>query len=276
MKKAVNRIILDIVLLIFLTVTLFPVIYMITSSFKSSGEIISNRSFLPLVWTCENYIRVLTKTNFGTYMLNSLYVSIIVTIFTTIIAAMAGYAIALYRRKNLFFNIFSKILLLLQMFPQMLMIIPLYRSMSVMSMLNARNTLILLYGTFSLPFGIWLLSGFFEGFPKEVEDSGKIDGCSQFQIFVKLVLPISTPGLASSAIFTFINAWNEYMIANVFIQTDSRKTLPLGLTNFILQFGAEWGSLMAAATIAIIPVIFFLIFAQKYIVQGLTAGAVKA
>ena len=126
-----------------------------------------------------------------------------------------------------------------------------------------------------MPFAIWLLAGFFEGFPKEIEESGRIDGCSKFQVFRFLVIPVSSPGLASAAIFTFINSWNEFMIANVFIQSDSQKTLPLGLTNFILQFGSEWGSLMAAATITIIPVSIFLVFTQKYIVQGLTAGAIK-
>lgn len=274
-RKTIYRILLDLLLCIILFLILFPVIYMITSSFKSSGEIIMNRDFLPKAWTAENYVRILTKTNFGTYTLNSLYVSILVTFATTVIAAMAGYALALYKNKKIFFNLFSKLLLLLQMFPLMLMVIPLYRNFSVLSMLNSRNTLIVLYGTFSLPFGIWLLSGFFEGFPKEIEDSGRIDGCSQFQIFTRLVLPISSPGLASAAIFTFVNAWNEYMVANIFIQSDMKKTLPLGLTNFILQFGAEWGSLMAASTITIIPVSVFLVFTQKYIVQGLTAGAVK-
>lgn len=274
-RKTIYRILWDLFLCVILLVILFPVIYMITSSFKSSGEIIMNRDFLPKEWTAENYVRILTRTNFGTYTMNSLYVAVAVTVATTVIAAMAGYALALYRNRSPFFNLFSKLLLLLQMFPLMLMVIPLYRNFSVLSMLNSRNTLIILYGTFSLPFGIWLLSGFFEGFPKEIEDSGRIDGCSKFQVFSRLVLPISSPGLASAAIFTFVNAWNEYMVANIFIQSDMKKTLPLGLTNFILQFGAEWGSLMAASTITIIPVSVFLVFTQKYIVQGLTAGAVK-
>ncbi len=274
-RKLLYRILLDLLLAALLMILLFPVVYMIISSFKSSGEIIMNRDFLPRKWTVENYVWILLKTNFGTYSVNSLYVAVVVTAITTTIAAMAGYALALYRNKSRFFGLFSKLLLLLQMFPGMLMVIPLYRSFSVMSMLNSRNTLIVLYGTFSLPFGIWLLSGFFEGFPKEVEESGRIDGCTKFQIFTRLVLPISSPGLASAAIFTFINAWNEYMIANIFIQSDMKKTLPLGLTNFILQFGSEWGNLMAASTITIIPVSIFLVFTQKYIVQGLTAGAVK-
>lgn len=273
--RTIRNLIQNLILLLVLVIVLFPVVFVITSSFKSSGEIMVNRGILPWSWTLENYIQVITKTNFEVYAFNSLYVSVIVTVITTAVAAMSGYVVAKYRNRNLFFGLFSKLLLVLQMFPLILMIVPIYRGFSAMSMLNSTNSLILVYCTFSLPFGIWLLAGFFEGFPKEMEESGRIDGCSKFQVFYRLVLPVSTPGLASAAIFTFINAWNEFMIANIMIQSDNMKTLPMGLANFIMQFGAEWGSLMAASTITMIPVAFFLVFAQKYIVQGLTAGAVK-
>ncbi len=274
-KKILNRIGADLLLAIMLFIILFPIMYMIITSLKSSGEILVNRSLVPKEISLENYREIVIKTNFGKYTLNSLYVAIIVTIWTTIFASMTGYVIALYKNKNIFFNIFSKLLLVLQMFPIMLMIIPLYRTFSLFELLNSKNALVIIYGTFSLPFSIWLLSGFFEGFPRELAESGRIDGCNKLEIFIKLVIPISSPGIASAAIFTFINSWNEFMIANIFIQSDSEKTIPLGLTNFILQFGSEWGNLMAAATITIIPVSIFLVFTQKYIVQGLTAGAIK-
>jgi ABC-type glycerol-3-phosphate transport system permease component len=119
------------------------------------------------------------------------------------------------------------------------------------------------------------MSGFFEGIPMEMEEAGVIDGCNRWQVFGKLVLPLSKPGVASAAIFTFINSWNEYMMANIFVKNDNMRTLPVGLTMYIQQFTSEWGSLMAASTITLIPAALFLIFAQKYVVQGLTAGAVK-
>ena len=275
MKKWLSRIVLDILLLTLLCVVLFPVVYMITNSFKPTKVILFDRALIPHEWSLENYRDVLQKTNFSHYIINSFYVAITVTVLCTIVSAMGGYALAKYKGRNYFFKAFNVLLFVLQMFPLMLMVIPLYRTFSEMKMLNTRETLIILYVTFSLPFALWLLSGFFEGVPREMEESGTIDGCSRWQVFVRLVLPISSPGLASAAIFTFINAWNEFMIANVFVQSESQKTLPQGLTNFILQFGAEYGSLMAAATITIIPVSIFLVFTQKYIVQGLTAGAVK-
>jgi ABC-type glycerol-3-phosphate transport system permease component len=166
-------------------------------------------------------------------------------------------------------------LLLLQMFPLVLIMIPLYNIFLNLRLVGTLTSLIVANGTFSMPFAIWLLVGFFDVMPREIEESGTIDGCNRWQIFYNLVVPLASPCIASAGIFTFINSWNEYMMANILIKSDLVKTLPVGLATFIQQFGAEWGSLMAAATMTLLPVVFFLVFTQKYIVQGLTAGAVK-
>jgi multiple sugar transport system permease protein/arabinogalactan oligomer/maltooligosaccharide transport system permease protein len=161
------------------------------------------------------------------------------------------------------------------MFPLVLSIIPLYRSFLTFRLLNTRLALILASGTFAMPFSIWLLVNFFESYPKEIEESGAIDGCNRWQIFWKLIIPVCSTGISSVGIITFMNSWNEFMIANIITKDENIRTLPVGITVFVLQFTSQWGSLMAASTMTMIPVALFLVFAQKYLVQGLTAGSVK-
>lgn len=273
--KKRKQIIPVLILAVFLFCSLLPVICMIGASFKDGSEIMISNSIFPKHATGENYSKIFVTTNFGNYIKNSVIIAVTVTIISTTFAAMAGYVIARYQKKYKFFRIYAKFLLVLQMFPSMLMLIPLYSTFTKMNMAGSRLSVILLYSTFQLPFSVWMLNSFFAGTPIEIEESGVMDGCSSFQVFYKLIVPISSPGIASTAIFNFIYCWNEYTFANVFLKNDNIRTLPVGLAYFIQQFTSEWGSLMAASTITIIPVAFFLIFMQKYVIQGLTAGAVK-
>ena len=191
------------------------------------------------------------------------------------LAVLAGYALSRFTHKIRVFGLYSRLLIVLQMFPIILLLIPLFIIFKSIGILNTRLPAILIYITITLPFSIWLMTGFFDGIPVELEEAGIIDGCSQFQSFYLLVLPVSSPGVAAIAIFSFIFCWNEYLLASIFLKQDSLRTLPIGLQTFIQQYTSAWGSLMAASTLTIIPTVIFLIFMQKYIVQGLTAGAVK-
>lgn len=274
-EKKSEQIIITGILILFLLIILLPVICMVGTSFKNGNEIMISNNIFPKSPTFENYRKIFITTNFGNYIINSLVIAVSVTVLSTSMAAMAGYAVARYRRKYKFFEMYSKMLLILQMFPSMLLLIPLYSNFTKMNIAGSRLSVILLYSTFQIPFSVWLLQSFFAGTPIEVEESGAIDGCTRFQIFYKLIVPISSPGIASAAVFNFIYCWNEYTFANVFLKNDNVRTLPVGLSYFIQQFTSEWGSLMAASTLTIIPVAFFLVFMQKYVVQGLTAGTVK-
>ena len=274
-SKRLSRFLTLLVLLVLMAVILLPVVFLVLTSFKPTEEIMLDNALIPKHFTTDNYVTVMTTTSFPTYIRNSLIVALTVALYATALAAMAGYAVARYRKRCKPMDVFARLLMLLQMFPLVLSIIPLYRTFLNFNLLDKLTSLILANGTCSLPFSIWLLSGFFEGIPVEMEEAGRIDGCNRWQIFWRLVLPLSKPGIASAAIFTFINSWNEYMIANIFVKSNGMRTLPLGLTMFIQQFTSEWGSLMAASTITLLPAALFLIFAQKYVVQGLTAGAVK-
>jgi ABC-type molybdate transport system permease subunit len=167
------------------------------------------------------------------------------------------------------------LLLLLQMLPSMLVMVPIFLIYKGLNINNTLFGLIVCYATSSLAFCIWMLKGFFDSVPFEVEESAMIDGCSQFSSFVRIILPVSTPGLATVAIFSFVRAWNEYVMARILIQSDELKTINLGLQKFVQEFQVDWSLLSAGAVIATVPTILFLLFAQKYLVQGLTSGAIK-
>jgi ABC-type glycerol-3-phosphate transport system permease component len=254
---------------------LLPVVFLVLTSFKSSSDVMAVTAFLPRKPTLENYSTVIRLTPFPRYVMNSLIVAVAVMLGTTIMSSMAAYVVARYRRRHKILDVFARILLLLQMFPLVLSVIPLYRTFLTFRLLNTRAALILASGTFAMPFSIWLLINFFEASPREIEESGAIDGCNRWQVFWRLVFPVCSTGIASVAIISFMNSWNEFMMANILTKDENIRTLPVGITVFVLQFTSQWGALMAASTMTMVPVAFFLVFAQKYLVQGLTAGSIK-
>lgn len=275
MKRRVSGLLISAAMCLLMLVIVIPILYLVSSSFKAPSEILGGTSFLPSRFTFENYVKVLGHTSYLTYLRNSVVVSLSVTAMTLAVATLAAYALARYRGQFRVLSGFGKSLLFLQMFPLVLMMIPLYSSFQAVGLIGKLPSLIIASGAFAVPFAIWLLMSFFEGVPREMEESGLIDGCNRWAVFLRLVVPVSSPGIVSVGVFTFINSWSEYMMANIFVRNDNVKTLPVGLTTFIQQFGNEWGSLMAASAMTLVPSVAFLVFAQKYIVQGLTAGAIK-
>lgn len=170
---------------------------------------------------------------------------------------------------------YTMFLLILQMLPAMLVMIPLYVTLSRFHLVDTHISLILIYTAVNLPFGIWTLKGFFDGVPLELDEAAMIDGCSWFLAYRKVILPFSAPGVVSVSIFTFMNVWNEYTIASVFIQDKNLRTLSVGIRQFMMQNSTDWASMSAAATIAVIPAFIMVIFAQRYLVGGLLSGSVK-
>jgi len=252
-----------------------PIISMIGTSFKERYQALSTTSLLPGIgeWDVNSYIAVIGSTTFLQNILNSFVVAASVTVSCVIIASMGGYALSRFRGK--IFSGYAIFLMLLQMFPLMLLLMPLYVIYQGMGLINSLWSVIISYTTINLAFSIWMLKGFFDTLPRELEQAGLVDGCTRFGVWLRIVMPISLPGIGTVAIFTFINAWNEYTLASIFLRRDEVQTMTVGLQKFVLQFSSDWPLLMSASAMATLPTILFLVFAQKLLIQGMTAGAVK-
>lgn len=250
-----------------------PFIQMMMTALKSKAEVMTSTSFFPKQWSFETFGRVLLRTDFGKNMLNSFKIAMTVTLLCILFAVMAGYAISRFRGRV--FSAYTTFMLILQLFPGVLMLIPLFIIFTKLKLVDTHTAAVIAFTTSNLPFSIWLLKGFFDTISFDIEQAGMIDGCSQFKTFYKLVLPISMPGVSTVAIFTFINAWGEFTVASILVRSDRLATVTIGLQKFIQQYTQDWPGLMAAATLCSLPTLLFLMIAQKYLVQGMGAGSVK-
>lgn len=263
-----------VILLICLLISL-PIISMVGTSFKTSVDARASYSIFPQrgKWYFQNFGYVLNKTNFGHTIINSAIVSITAAIFSVILASMAGYALSRWSTKVT--GAFITLLLALQMMPMILILVPTFIIYKSVHLTNSLWGLIINYTSSNLAFSIWMLKGFFDTTPKELDEAAMVDGCTRFEAFYKVLMPIAAPGISTVAIFTFVRCWNEYMVAKTLIVADKYKTINQGLQLFVAEYSIDWALMSAAAAIATVPTIVFLVFAQKYLVQGMTAGAVK-
>ncbi|MXU65052.1 carbohydrate ABC transporter permease [Oceanomicrobium pacificus] len=269
---------------IFLATLLFfavaPMVWMLITSFKSQFAALKYPpELIPQNPNLEQYERLLSPKNdvgrqFLRYMLNSIWVSTATTVFGVAVAVPAAYAFARFRfpgRKALFFSVLFR-----NMFPAVVFLMPLFIMMRWMGLVNTYTSLIITYLTFGLPLSIWLLKGFYDNIPVELEQAARIDGCTRFQAFYMVVMPLSAPGIIATAIYSFITAWNEYVYALTFLNDDEKLTLPVGLQRFFAEYATNWPGLMAASFIMSVPVVVMFLILQKYFVRALTEGAVKA
>jgi N,N'-diacetylchitobiose transport system permease protein len=253
---------------------LFPILWMASSSFKPQNELFArNMTLLPVNWTLENYINVWRHTAFPTYFYNSFKLAVLATIVSVVVSMYAAYALARFRFRGRY--AFGLLLLIAQMFPPILLVIPLFITFQRMGLLNSHVGLVIVYAAFALPFTIWILRGFFESIPEDLEDAAAIDGARPLQAFHRVILPLAGPGLAAVTMFNFIRGWNEFLFALVFLQTRTLYTLPIGLASFQEEYTFRWDLIMAGASIITLPVLFFFLLMQRFIVQGLLGGAVK-
>ena len=250
-----------------------PNISMIGTALKPFGGYMSDTSLFPLKPDLSMINKVLFSTSFGQYLWNSVIIALAVVAFCVVFASCAAYALSRCRGKV--FSGYIVFLLILQMFPLVLVLIPLFWIFKTLGLVDNQLSVAISYIAINLPFATWMLKGFFDSISIEIEEAAFIDGMGPAQSFLKIMLPLSLPGIATVAIFTFNNCWNEYMLASVFLRSNELQTMTIGLQMFQVQNNADWSTMMAASTIALIPSIIFLVFMQKYIVQGLTAGAVK-
>ncbi|MEC2071391.1 MULTISPECIES: carbohydrate ABC transporter permease [Alkalihalophilus] len=259
-------------LLLFAFLILYPLFWMFISSMKSYDEIYNNVWGLPSVWQFENYLTAWSM-GISSYFVNSLFVTVMTILLVTIIGSMAAFTLSRYKSKwidaALIFIIGG-----LMMNPQVALI-PLFELLTWLDLINTRWALILTYVAFRLPLAIILLRAFFLSIPRELEESAIIDGCTEFGIYTKIYLPMSIPILVTTFVLTAFFAWNEFLFATVFIDSDALKTIPSGLMNFRDALRTDWGVLLAGMVIASIPMIILLIVLQKYLVRGLAEGSVK-
>lgn len=259
---------------LFALVAIFPLLYMVSLSFQPVGDILGTSPVLvPAHPTTENYTAAWTENSFGSYFANSLYVSAGTVAITLVFAALAAYAFARFRFRcrELIFYVFLASLAV----PSVELIIPQYLLMSRLHLPDSLLGLVLIYVSANLPFSIFLLRGFFEAIPPELEEAFRLDGAGTLRILSRLILPLSVPALATVAIFVFNAAWDEFVIALTLINTPAHRTLPIGLALFIGSHTTAWGPLFAGSVIATIPSIAVYTLAQRWFSSGLSLGGIR-
>lgn len=274
LKRKIIRL-LGYLALIFVVVAMsFPILWMILSSFKTEGEVLGYPpTFFPQEFTLESY-RLLLETDFRIWFRNSLIVASIATTVAVGISAIGAYA--LVRSRNRPIRTFSGLVLFTYMVPSILLLIPIFRLVVNVQLANSLTGIIVVYIAILLPFGLWTLRSYFAGIPHEIEEAALIDGATHFQAFYKVVLPQALPGLIAVALFAFNVAWQEYLFASILVGSGSKWTLSPGIANLIGAFGDQsWSMVMAASTLATIPVIIIFTLLQSYLIAGWGGGAVK-
>lgn len=254
--------------------SVLPVAWAFVTSIKPVKEIHTAKIlYWPKNPTFANYIDVFKNTDFPLQFKNSTIVALTTTVLCVIISITAAYAFSRFKFKGSKF--LKNFFLSSQMFPKVLIIIPLFVIMRGLHLLNTKGSLIIAYASFSLPYVIHMLIGYFSGLPQELDEAATVDGCSRTGILFRILLPLAVPGIVATAIYTFIHAWDELMFAVMFTSTSAQRTLPVGLKMYIGEYGIEWGNLCAAALMTSLPVIVLFMFLQKYLISGMTSGGVK-
>lgn len=261
------------VLILFVIITIYPMIFVFLTSLKSTNEFYKNIWFWPSSIEWENYRYAWQVAKIGSYFVTSIIVVTTVVAATLILGALAGYALAKLKIPKA--NVIMLSIFLLTMLPSEAILMPMYIMVSKLGLAGTYASLIIPYIGWGLALTIYIYRNFFATVPTEIIEAARIDGCTEARTFVKVVFPMMLPATATNAIFIFLGWWGEMLWASVDLSTSTIKTLPLGITAFVQSAGTAWGPLCAASCIILIPVILFFIFTQKYFVAGLTGGAVK-
>lgn len=263
-----------IVLAFFLLLVILPIYWMLITSLKIPADINTlDIQYWPMHPTLENYINVLTESNFLYYLKNSVVVSVITGIIVLFVAITGGYGISRYKYKGKGITMLA--FLMTQMIPMTLILVPMFLIFHSVNLGDTLTSLVILYVVINVPFCVITMQGFFANIPIEVEEAAAIDGCNKFQVITKIVLPVMLPGIIAVFVFAFIGAWNDLLGGVMFINSELKKTLPVGLSSYVGQFAINWGEMCAGGMLALIPSALLFVMVQKYIVEGMTSGAVK-
>jgi len=268
-EKRITTILYGIVLALIIIPILFPFIWMLMSSFKTQVDIISWPPKFVFKPVMQNYNRVFVEQNFLQYMQNSLIVSTVSVFFSLLLGLPAAYSIARYKQKKL-----SVFILVARLMPGISFLMPWYIVFSRLRLMDSYIALILSHMLIALPLVVWVMSPYFDSVPRELEEAAMVDGLTQQSAFLKILLPLSGPGVVTATTLSFIFSWNNFMFSQVLSQQKTR-TLPIAVYNFLSYVEVDWGAVMAAAVTIMAPAIILTMFFQKYVVKGLTMGAVK-
>ncbi len=262
------------VLILFSVIAVYPILQVVSISLRPADRLLSTSlAIIPDDWTLRAYTELFTGRPFLLWMGNSLFISLVVTLTGVVLASLAGYAFSRFRFKGKNFGLLS--LLVTQMFPATMLLLPLYIMLVKLGLINTYLGVLLVYSSTALPFCVWTMKGYYDTIPDSLEEAARIDGCSQLSAFYRVVLPLATPALVIVALFSFMTAWAEYVVAAQILQDTHLWTLPLGLKSFESNMSTEWGLYAAASLIVSIPVVLLFLALSRYLVSGLTLGSVK-
>lgn len=259
---------------IWMIITIFPLYWILLTSFKPARQIAEYPvRYWPREFSLENYEGLFSKSQFGSYLANSIVVSASAALVATVIALLSAYVLARFRFRAK--RTVMLAFLVTQMIPAFIALGPLYQMFTALGLVDKRFGLVLIYVAMTIPFSAIMLRGFFDNVPDSLEEAAMVDGATRFGALWRVIVPVMTPGIIATFIFNFVNCWNELFLAVTLINTDDRKTIPTALNGFISSFNIEWGPMSAAAVLTILPTMLLFAFASRWIVAGLTQGATK-
>jgi arabinogalactan oligomer/maltooligosaccharide transport system permease protein len=261
-------------LIAFAAISLYPIMRIVTISLRPGDQLLSTSlSLIPDNATLANYVELFTDTGFLRWLFNSTFVALVVTVTGVALASTAGYGLSRFKFAGRG-GILSG-LLVTQMFPATMLLLPLYIVLIKLHLINSYIGIVIIYTATALPFTIWQMKGYYDTIPIALEEAARIDGCSPWQAFTKVIFPLAAPALVITALFSFMTAWNEYVVANVVLQDTDMFTLPLGLKMFQSKLATEWGLYAAGSLVVSVPVVILFLALSRYLVSGLTLGSVK-
>lgn len=278
-RRATDSAWAHVIMIITVIICIFPLFVLISTSFKPASDVFSTQ-LIPSHPTLSNYQYILTNSSSGgaaadflIWLKNSITIAFLTTLFGLGLSAPAAYAVSRWNflgKQGLLLSF-----LITQMFPGVLLIVPLYILFAQLNLLNNILGLVIAYATTALPFSVWMLKNFFDAVPRELDEAGRVDGLGPFRTFWRIVLPLTIPGVAVVGFFNFMTSWNEFMMAFTFLTSNASWTLPVGIQRYVNPFNVEWQYLTAAAVLTTIPVLLVFFWAQRYLISGLTGGSVK-
>lgn len=274
-KKLVRQSIIYILVALLLIFVLFPFAWMVSIALKTPEEQFRvPPTLLPSHFTLQNFLTLSQHPVFIYFFLNSILIASTTTLLVVFVTIFCAYSFS--RLKFPGRTSLLSIIILTQLFPLAAIIVPIYIIMSRVGLINTHFSLIIAYLSFTVPISVWLLRGFIQGIPPELEEAAMVDGCGRLQAFIKIILPLSRPGIAATAAYIFFVSWQEFMFALTFITDEHKRTLTVGILDFVGQYTTDWGSLMAASVCICLPVFVLFLILQKQLITGLTRGALKA
>jgi multiple sugar transport system permease protein len=261
-------------ILVFILFALFPLFWLLKVSVTPNDLLYSEGVRMwPSRATFDHYRFVIENSAFPTFFKNSLIVAGSTSVAVTVLSSLAGYALSRFRFRGKYAIV--ALMLITQMFPLVMLVAPIFKMLSPLGLTNSLTGLVIVYTAFNVPFATFLMQSFFDGIPKDLEEAAMIDGASRFVAFRQIILPLTLPGIAATLGFVFTAAWSELLFALMLISGNASATFPVGLLTFVSKFSVDFGQMMAAGVLALIPACLFFLLIQRYLVQGLTAGAVK-